>query len=264
MKHHSIVALLIIMVAVTCTNVARADLSIYDVQYTTNPSGDSDYNGSIQNVTGGIVTHNWSGFNDRIYLQDPAHPTWGAIAVKDSEGDLVSTVEVGDWVSFEDIYIEEYRGTTFLQYRRTLAPDVSFNIVSNGNPVPDPVLLTAADLPVPTNHAASEPFESMIATLEDVTIGQMDLGKAGDNYELLQGGDTAWGADYMNIDSGGLYHSRIYAGAELDSITGVVEQYTKDSWDYYQLCTRFTADIVPEPGSLSLLVLTLALAGRRR
>ena len=158
MKHRSIVALLVIMVAGTCINVARADMSIYDVQFTTNPSGDSDYNGSIRDVAGGIVTHKWSGFNDRIYLQDPAHPTWGAIAVKDGEdGALFDNVNIGDWVSFDNIYISESVGTTFLQYRTSQAPDVSFTVESTGNTVPDPVLLTAADLRLPVDHSINEP-----------------------------------------------------------------------------------------------------------
>ncbi|MBU0639126.1 MAG: PEP-CTERM sorting domain-containing protein [Planctomycetes bacterium] len=241
-----------------------ADLSIYDVQYTTDPGGDSPYNTQIQNVAGGVVTHKWDGFNDRVYLQDPAHPTWGAIAVKDWEGDLLSSVEIGDWVSFQNIYIEEYRATTFLQYDSYVAPDVTFTIESTGNEVPAPTLLTAADLCIPVDHGVSEPYESMVVTLEDVLVGARDLGKAGDNYELMQGSDLAWGADYMNVDAGGPYHPYIYTGAELDSITGIVEQYTRlPDWDYYQLLTRSTADIVPEPASLLLFVGAGLLLRRR-
>ena len=243
------------------------DLSIYDVQSNTSDGDASIYNGQIHNVTGGIVTHLWAGWQTRVYIQNPNFPEWGAICVKDFEGgELADAVQLGDWVSFSNILIEEYRGTTFLQYDRTASPDVAFSIDSQSNPVPEATLLTAADLIVPVNHAASEPWESMIVRLEDVTVGAMDLGKAEDNYELMQGNDVAWGADYMNADAGGPYHPWIYSGALLDSITGLVEQYTKltDGWDYYQLLTRSSADIVPEPGSIALLTLGLVLASRRR
>lgn len=256
-----------LLVLLACAGVSRAELlSIYDIQFNTTDGDQSIYDAQIHDVVGGIVTHKWSGFNDRVYLQDPAHPAWGGICVKDSEGDLFAAVQVGDWVSFENVYIEEYRGTTTLQYRRDLAPDVTFTIESSGHPLPEPLLLTAADLPVPVDHAASEPYESMLVRLEDVTVGALDLGKAGDNYELIQGDDVAWGTDYMNIDAGGPYHPLIHTGAVLTSITGIVEQYTKLSagWDYYQLMTRSGADIVPEPATLALLLTVLALARGRR
>jgi len=281
-KRNRLVFALIGLLAVGQLGVARSDaqeLSIYDVQYTTDPSGDSPYYTQIRDVAGGIVTHKWAGFNERVYLQDPAHATWGAIVVKDGEdGELYDAVEIGDWVSFDDIYVDEYRGTTFLQYRRTDAPEVSFTVESSGNTVPDPIILSVADLAAPIEDPQdywlvidrhSEPYESMIATLQNLTVGAMDLGKADDNYELIQGGDIAWGADYMNVDAGGPYHPSIYTGAELLSITGVVEQYYKITdtygWDYYQLLTRSDADIVvPEPGVFSLLLAGLALARRRR
>jgi len=244
-----------------------AELSVYEVQYTTDPAGASPYNGQIHNVTGGIVTHVWQGFNDRVYLYDPAHPTWGSIVVKDGEGgELSNNVSVGDWVSFDNIYIDEFYSTTFLQYRRTQAPDVSFTIESSGNPLPSPVALTVADVAVPPDHPTTEPYESMLVMLENVIVGQMDLGKAGDNYELLQNNDIAWAADYMNIDAGGPYHPSIHTGAALASITGIVEQYTNldTGWDYYQVLTRSSADIVvPEPAGL-LLALAGFVAVRRR
>ena len=243
------------------------ELSIYDVQFTADPSGDSPYNGETHDIVGGVVTHVWHGFNDRVYLQDPAHPTWSAIVVKDGEGgELSNNVSVGDWVSFESIFIDEFRGTTFLQYRRDLAPDVLFTVESSGNTVPDPLLLTAAHLPVPVDLAQSEPYESMAVRLENVTVGLKDLGKADDNYELIQGSDIAWATDYMNVDAGAPYDPRIVTGAELLSITGMVEQYTKlsDGWDYYQLNTRSAADIVPEPATVSLLAVGLLVVARRR
>ena len=281
MEKYRVIGVCVSLLVMVLGGVVYADeLSINAIQSNTSDGDASVYDGQIHNCDGGIVTHIWHGFNDRVYLQDPAHPTWGAIVVKDAEGgELSNNVSVGDWVSFDNIYIEEYRGTTFLQYRRSFSEYVSFTVESNGNAVPDPVLLTAADLAAPvedppgewyvTDHS-SEQYESMIATMEDVIVGAMDYGKAEDNYWLWQGTDAAWGTDYMNIDAGGPYHpyTRFFSGngRPLDSITGVVEQYTKveSGWDYYQLNTRFDGDIVPEPGTLALLLVGMGLARRRR
>jgi len=245
---------------------SAADLSVFDVQSNTSDGDASVYAGQIHNVLGGVVRHIWSGFNDRVYLQDPAHPTWGAIVVKDGEGgELTSAVSVGDWVSFQNIYVDEYGGTTLLQYRRSFAPEVSFAVESSGNAVPASLLLTAADVAYPPVHSVTEAYESMMVTLEDVTIGQMDLGRKDDNYELLQNSEVAWATDYMNTDAGAPYDPRITPGAFLESITGVVEQNAFSGWDYYQLNTRSAADIVPEPTTAVLLFAgVMVVAGRRR
>ena len=244
-----------------------SDLSIYDVQYTTDPDGVSDYNLETHNVLGGIVTHirPWGQWK-RVYVQDPNVLTYGGILVKDwTGGDLALNVSVGDRIDLYSVLIEEANGTTTLQYGGP-APNAGFAPMGTA-PVPDPVVLTAAELAAPVydsvggtwfveNHD-SEPYEGMLVRLEDVTVGDLDLGKAGDNYELLQGGDAAWGADFLNWDAGGPYHPRIYSGAELASITGIVEQYVGESddgtrWDYYQLFTRWTDDIVPQPERVPL------------
>ncbi|MFH1111287.1 MAG: IPTL-CTERM sorting domain-containing protein [Planctomycetota bacterium] len=246
------------------------ELTIYQIQSNTSNGDSSIYHTQTHNVTGGIVTHIWhraGDSNERVYLQDPAHATWGAIVVKDSHlGELSNNVNVGDWVSFDNIYIEEFRGTTFLQYNKTLAPSVTFTVESTGNPVPAPTVLTAADLVVPVNHAASEPYESMVVTLQNTIVGSKGLGKNSDNYELLQGDDTAWGTDYMNVDAGAPYDPPIVTRRMLLSITGVVEQYTSlPTWDYYQVNTRGAADIVAgdlvpavsEWGMIALSLLTI-------
>ena len=108
-----------VMVGVSA-NVSYADpLTIYDVQYSTAADGASPYDGTFQDVVGGIVTEVKDGF--RYVLQDPAFTTgWGGIVVKDWTDDLANAgVQVGDWVSFTDVYVEDNassRGMTQLMY----------------------------------------------------------------------------------------------------------------------------------------------------
>jgi len=249
---------------------AQPALTIHQIQSETSDGDASSYVDQTRDVIGGVVTHKWDGFNDRVYLQVPGETIWGGIPVKDVSGDLLSQVAIGDWINFGNIEITESRGTTFLQWDSSLAEPPTVAIESSGNDVPDPLPLTAAHLKTnPTSHAVSEQYESMVVTLTGPTIGELGLGKASDNYELWQGTDIAWGADYMNVDKVGDYHPYIpyFQGQELDSITGVVEQYLRDGdpgWDYYQLLTRSGADIVPEPGTVSLMLAGLVLVVRRR
>jgi len=271
-------------------------ISIYDIQYTAAPAGDSPYNASILACDGGIVTHLFPGSRPRVILYDPAHPNeWGAIQVKDATGDATtsqfySQVSIGDFVSLTGVYVEEYRGTTYLQYDPS-AYGSSFSIDSTGNPVPAPILVSLAEISAPVegppgewyvaDHSA-EKYESMYLMIQDVTVTAMDLGKALDNYNLagLAGGDViagladgnVWASDYMNValPPGDLYMPEVALGAGFGSVSGVLEQYTRTSngWDYYQLLTTRSSDFgqreaaIPEPASVVLVL--LGMAGLRR
>ena len=85
-----------------------------DVMGRYHPHGDASiYDGQTHDVFGGIVTHKWASFGKpRIYLRDPSHPEWGAICAKDwtTGGDLLNGVALGDWISFDQVVIEENRG----------------------------------------------------------------------------------------------------------------------------------------------------------
>lgn len=193
---------------------------------------------------------------------------------------------MGDWVSVTGVLVEEYRGGTFLQFGGSMAPGAGFTVESTGNALPAPVVVTPGQIAAPlegspgewavSDHGA-EPYESMWLRVYNVTVTDMDLGKASDNYNLQSAtlGD-AWASDYMNDDlddpSFDLYHAYVTLGQEFGYVTGILEQYTRDpNWDYYQLLTTSTGDFylgfiaVPEPaGALMLLAGAPLVLGRRR
>ncbi len=299
MQKHGLRGMLIGLVVIGFGSLGYADyppevsgLRIDEVQYSEDPIGTSPHHQSFVDTMGGIVTH-IEGF--RIYLQDPNEMDgWGAICIKDFSLDgALGDLQAGDWVGLTDVYVYEKRETTFLEYEEKwdntdpenpvrLNPNLGFVVGTSDDPVPTPVGLTAADLAAPIEDPVdfwnvvdrhSEPYESMIVTLQDVTVGAMGLGKADDNYVLSDGTGSAWASDYLQTPEGWpdepYFDPRIETGLHLDSVTGIVEQYYKQrdtyGWDYYQLLTRTPDDIVvPEPGTVSLLLVGLVLAGRRR
>ncbi|MCX7425690.1 MAG: PEP-CTERM sorting domain-containing protein [Planctomycetia bacterium] len=255
-------------------------VTIYQIQYTdlsADPTGSSPCAGQTLDCAGGIVVNTWTGSQPRLVLQDPACPAgWGAIQVKGFNGaNTFAGVSVGDWVSLTGVYVEEYRGTTFLQFGGTTgpAPAAAFTVQSTGNALPPPVVVALEQIAAPlegppgswriVDHRA-EPYESMRLTIEDVAVTELGLGKATDNYNVHNGNGDAWLSDYMNADRGysDLYHPYVELGAEFVSVTGILEQYQKSgavNWDYYQLLTTCTNDfVVPEPATCVLLLTGLA------
>ena len=260
----SIAAMVLIGMASGLPADGSLGLSIYDIQYTTDPAGDSPHADQTVDCSGGIVIHKYAGYSPKLTLYDPANPDgWGGLVVKDFTGtDAFSGVNVGDWLSFTNTLVEEEgsRGNTQLAYES----GSDFIVESPGNSIPDAISVTCADIAAPVeepvgewhviDHSA-EKYEAMYLRVEDVTVVAMDLGKADDIYALQDQTGQCWASDYMNIDAGGPYHPLIETGNQLQSVSGILEQYTKLSsgWDYYQLLTTCNGDIVPEPASIILL-----------
>lgn len=256
-----------LIVVCGAAGVAPAEpLSIYDIQYTTDPGGASAQNGNLVDCLGGVVTHKSKETFPRLYLQDPAHPDgWGTIMVKDWTASLLDNVAVGDWLSLTNVLVEEYRGNTSLNYDAANNP--AYSIVSSANPVPAPKAVGLAEIAAPVETApgywmvadhGAEPYEGMWLMIADVIVTAMDLGKADDNYNLHGAAGDAWATDYLNVDADYLYDPSVSVGQHFNSVTGILEQYAKSGstygWDYYQLLTTSSADlVVPDPSTIALL-----------
>jgi hypothetical protein len=238
------------------------NLSIYDIQYTTDPDGISPHAGEIVDCLGGIVVHKYDGFYEKLTFYDPAHPGgWGGIQVKNWI-DMFDSVQVGDWVSFENALVDESRGNTMLKY--DIVNNPGFTVVSNGNPIPTPLRVNLDEITSPRevpsggwyveDHRA-EKYEHMWLRVEKITVTRKDLGKKPDNY-VLQSFEypsdpnwSCWAADYMNvdkIDEYDFYHPYVEIGSRFCAVEGILEQYTNPDigLDYYQLITTTTDDFI--------------------
>jgi len=236
---------------------ATTGFSIYEIQYTTDANGISPQNANVVDCLGGIVTHKRGGGRPRLIIQDPNYPDgWGAIQVKDlySTGAFVD-VNVGDWLSFTNVMVEDNKGTTFLQYIED--NNAGFSIVSTNNPLPVPKVLRIDEIAVPLEgldvwvvpDCNAEKYEAMLLKVINVYVKDVGYGKAYDNYLLTSNVDpnfTCWASDYMNTDKdkGLIYHPYIEIGQNFCGVTGVLEQYTSEQegihYDYYQLLTTNT------------------------
>jgi len=241
--------------------------SIYEIQYTNDPNGESPLKGQIIDCLGGIVTHKFNGFRPKLTIQDPNFPLgWGAIQVKDwlSGAPLYTKASVGDWVTLTNVEVEEYSGGgTTLQYYLSNNPDLT--VVSSNNPIPDPLLVDVNEIAAPVYQANpegwlvqnrdAEKYEAMFVRVRNVTVTKKDNGKACDNYTLQGDAEpnnpdfSCWAADYMNEErEADGYHSYVELDSHFCGVTGIIEHYNGYKnyyeWDYYQLLTTKTDDFL--------------------
>ncbi len=179
--------------------------SIYEIQYTSDPSGNSPYLGSPVN-TGGIVSAVKSG---AYWIQNGTGP-WSGIYVYDN----VNTPALGDSVTFSAI-VDEYYNLTELKSVS------SFVVVSSGNPVQ----VTSIIVP----DAALESYEGVLVSVEDVECISMP-----DTYLEWVVGD---GLDTVKI--GDLIYSYTPALGTSYDITGVMDY----SFSERKLQPRMASDI---------------------
>jgi len=213
--------------------------NIYELQHSGPELGwQSPHQGEIVACVGGVVTHK---FKQRIVVQDPSLGSeWAAIEVRGYPV-YPAGIGIGDQVDFDNVYVDEYRGVTTLQYYSASSHVVN----SSGNELPPPLPLSVWDLRYPAHPEDTEKYAAMLVKLdEEVIIGEMDLGAHEDNYELLgELGETAWGSDYGNTDITSTYY--VEGGQCYARIFGIVQRYADGvQWDYYQLLPRRTADYV--------------------
>lgn len=246
-----------------CPSVLAQPRTIYELQYTTAADGGSPWAGQVVDCSGGVVTQKFPGYRPKFTIQDPNNPdAWGAIQVKDwmYPFDMYNAVAVGDWVTVQNVLVEEFVGNTTLQYQTAYNP--SYTIVSHNNPLPESLYIDPNDIASPvegpvgewyvTDHSA-ERYEHMKLIIDRVMVAEMDLGKARDNYVLQATDDPnigCWAADYLNIDIPPTsdYHDYVTMGQAFCRVEGILEQYTRpdNGWDYYQLLSISTESFTIE------------------
>jgi hypothetical protein len=212
-------------------------LGIAEIQYNVTNQGTGDdcypspYTGETKR-TSGIVTQRgvYSGYPD-FWIQD-ADTAWSGLFIfqptyEPNPGDLV--IVEGD--------LSEYFGTT------EMSNLTYYEVVSTGNPVPDPIDIVPGDLAdsyLAGCDVNAEPYEGLLCKLTNVICAvERD---SSHEYALFYVTDFSY-TDTCQIEEYIFDWPYPNAPAEGDtflSITGIVN-YGRDE---YELCPRTTADIV--------------------
>jgi len=137
--------------SVSITSATVEFTRIYDIQFTTSPTGDSEYIDQTV-ITGGIVTGVKANPNGGYFLQ-AGTGAWSGIFVFDPTNN--ATVAIGDSLILDGV-VEERFGNTQLKNVSNIEK------VSSSNPSPTPFV-------APTGTLASEPYEGVLVRAQDAT-----------------------------------------------------------------------------------------------
>jgi len=167
--------LLIFLMMLLFSSLALSQITrIKDIQYTTDPSGDSPLNGQVVTISGivtaehrGDVKANGGISGSYFFMMDSAG-AWSGIQVYFSD----SLTAEGDSITVTGL-VNEYYGQTQIKNI------TEFIRHSTRNPLPGPVDVTTAE-------AGTEAYEGCLVRVNDVTIVETDIGSY-DNWKVDDG-----------------------------------------------------------------------------
>lgn len=192
------------------TSETVPNVSIYDIQFTEDPSGDSPY--ADQTVrTGGIVSAIIpTGQNNGFFVQDGSGPWHGVFVFTGN-----SEVAIGDSVVFTANVIEFFNMTQ-------LSSVAVLQVVSSGNPVHAPAEIT-------TSQVNSEPYEGVLVRVTDA---------------LCTNADSGFGQWVVNDGSGScLINSAIYNATRAQGTTYNVTGPVFYTFSEYKILPRSANDV---------------------
>ncbi|MEI6124404.1 MAG: T9SS type A sorting domain-containing protein [Bacteroidota bacterium] len=164
-SHNALVPAAADSVTFTVNLVGPPLKTIYQIQYTTLPTGDSPLKDSVV-TTSGIVT---ASFASGYFIQDGTSP-WNGLYVYDN----THTPALGDSITIGGTVSEYYNYTEF----KTI---VSYTTIATGKPIPAPIGVT-------TNSVKSEQYEGMLVKLTNAACTFVNTTAGW--WKVLQGTDT--------------------------------------------------------------------------
>lgn len=197
---------------VVITEATVSTVSIYDIQYTTDPNGNSPLLGQTLTTTGVVTGTYNSGANYGYFMQN-GDGAWNGIHV--FQGTNSTLPEIGNEVLVTGT-VAEFNGLTQLT-------NVTTAVTNASGTLPNPVVITSLDL------SSEEMYEGVLVKIMDAVCSEQNSGFG--MWEINDGSGPAKVHNFMFTYSPVL-------GASYN-LTGVVNY----SFDEYRICYRNAQDI---------------------
>ena len=192
--------------------------TIYDVQYTTDAGADGTYPSTMvgeEVILEGVVTaNNVSG--DKFYISEPQGGAWRGIFIYD----YTVLPQIGDHVSVTGS-VAEYNGST------QLSSITTGTILSSGNPLPNPTVITTGSL---SNDSTAEQYESVLVAVSRGAVTSVP--NTYNEFEINDGTGNCFVDDFL------YYH--IPAVDDMLDIIGIGNYYYN-----FKILPRSAQDILP-------------------
>ncbi len=163
-------------------------VSIHDIQYVADPSSGnaSPYTGQTVYVEGIVVAAPGELGSRTMFIEDAAGGAWSGLYVYDSHIFSGVSVSRGDKVRVLGS-VSEYHGMTELVFD-------SLTVLSSGNSLPDPSIVSTGDF---ANPSTAEQWESVYLEFQNATVADADLGHG--EWSINDGSGETRAGDRGNI-----------------------------------------------------------------
>jgi predicted extracellular nuclease len=206
-----------------------ARLGIFDIQYTTDPSGNSPYNTQTVTVTGVVtaVVANGGSSNGAYFLQDGPGPWNGIYVYGRNDG-----AYVGDSATVTGA-VSEYYGLTEIS-------SAGYTLIKSGCALPAPAVISTSDL---AGSSTGEQYEGVLVTTNHVSVTGVSSNAQYLGFTVSDGSGDAWVDDYATLFATIGYTP--FTGDNLVKVTGVVSFIrTSGASSIYQILVRKPNDII--------------------
>jgi predicted extracellular nuclease len=205
--------------------------SIYSLQHTTNVGSlpncyptDSTGSYSITGIVVGRYGNPTGTYHKRFFLQEVGS-SWNGIYVYNS----LDTVQIGDSLTLTGTNADYYAETEF----STITSHVKH---ASGRPLPNPIVVSAANFGPDSCSSTAEPYEGMLIQINNLTV--IDTAGNGDFY-AVNGTDTVVIMNDLYVSGGD--EPTLSVGQQYDYVRGI-GRYT---FGMYRLGPRFSTDVLP-------------------
>ena len=209
------------------TGSSVQDVSIHDIQFTTDPSGDSPYNGQVVS-TSGIVTGTYITYDNNndpqyryTYIQDGSGP-WNGIVVFDYFNNN-NEATIGDAVTVVAT-VDEFNNLTELTGLQ------SFNITATGQPQPQALVIETGDV-------ASEALESVLVEVQQAACTLVPSGASFGKWNVDDGSGDAVVGKVMYTVTPAPELGQVF------NVTGVVSFTNFQNTPEYNIQPRMASDV---------------------